>query len=50
MLYAVSGEWIEDPTASLEEAAAVWKATVKPGLEALARLTDQEKKIFGVYL
>ncbi len=48
MLYLVTGEWVEDPTASAEEFPALWEHMVRPSLEALAEMAD-EKKMGGVF-
>ncbi|HEU4824013.1 MAG TPA: muconolactone Delta-isomerase family protein [Nitrososphaeraceae archaeon] len=48
MLYLITGEWIEDPTVSLQEYATLWDQMVRPSLEALSNMVD-EKKTGGVF-
>jgi muconolactone delta-isomerase len=48
MLYLVTGEWVEDPTASGEEFPTLWEQMVRPSLEALSKMVD-EKKTGGVF-
>jgi muconolactone delta-isomerase len=46
MLYLVTGEWIEDPTISVEAFPGLWEQIVRPSLESLDKMV-QEKKITG---
>ena len=48
MLYLVTGEWVEDPTASGEEFPTLWEHMVRPSLEALSKMAD-DKKMGGVF-
>ena len=48
MLYLITGEWIEDPTISLQEYATLWDQMVRPSLETLSNMVD-EKKTGGVF-
>ena len=48
MLYLITGEWIEDPTVSLQEYATLWDQMVRPSLETLSNTAD-EKKTGGVF-
>jgi hypothetical protein len=48
MLYLITGEWIEDPTVSLQEYATLWDQMIRPSLEALSNMAD-EKKTGGVF-
>jgi hypothetical protein len=48
MLYLVTGEWVEDPTASAEEFPTLWEQMVRPSLEALSKMVD-DKKTGGVF-
>jgi hypothetical protein len=43
MLYLVTGEWIDDPTVSSEELPALWENMVRPSLETLSKMADQQK-------
>ena len=36
MLYLVTAEWIENPRATAEEAATVWKQMIDPSVKELA--------------
>ena len=47
MLYLVTGEWIDDPTAG-EEFPTLWEHMVRPSLEALSKMAD-DKKMGGVF-
>jgi hypothetical protein len=49
VLYLITGEWIEDPTVSLQEYATLWEQMVRPSLEILSNTVD-EKKTGGVFL
>ena len=51
MLYLVTGEWVEDPTASGEEFPTLWEHMVRPNLEALSKMADDKKMggVFAVY-
>jgi len=48
MLYLITGEWIEDPTVSLQEYATLWDQMIRPSLETLSNTAD-EKKTGGVF-
>jgi muconolactone delta-isomerase len=43
MLYLVTGEWIDDPTVSPEEFPTLWENMVRPSLETLSKMADQQK-------
>jgi len=49
MLYLVTAEWIENPGATAEEAAAVWKQMVDPSVRDLARLVREKTIMGGVF-
>ena len=48
MLYLVTADWVEDPTASGEEFPTLWEHMVRPSLEALSKMAD-DKKMGGVF-
>jgi hypothetical protein len=48
MLYLITGEWIEDPTVSLQQYATLWDQMIRPSLETLSNTAD-EKKTGGVF-
>ena len=48
MLYLITGEWIDDPTVSLQEYATLWDQMIRRSLEALSNMAD-EKKTGGVF-
>lgn len=48
MLYLITGEWIEDPTVSLQEYVTLWEQMIRPSLETLSNTAD-EKKTGGVF-
>ena len=45
MLYLITGEWIEDPTISLQEYATLWEQMVRPSLETLSNTADEKKRL-----
>lgn len=49
MLYLVTAEWIENPEATADEAAAVWKQMVDPSVRDLARLVREKTIMGGVF-
>jgi muconolactone delta-isomerase len=49
MLYFVHSEWIEDPSETGEEAAAMWEKIVRPSLKTIAEMVDG-KKTGGVFV
>jgi hypothetical protein len=50
MLYLVTAKWIEDPGATAEEAAAIWKQMVDPSVRELARLVRDKTISGGVFV
>jgi hypothetical protein len=48
MLYLITGEWIEDPTVSLQEYVTLWEQMIRPSLETLSNTAD-DKKTGGVF-
>ena len=49
MLYLVTAEWIENPAATAEEAATVWKQMTEPSVKELARLVREKTIMGGVF-
>jgi hypothetical protein len=43
MLYLITGEWIEDPTVSLQEYVTLWEQMIRPSLETLSNTADEKK-------
>ena len=43
MLYLITGEWIEDPTVSLQEYVTLWDQMIRPSLETLSNTADEKK-------
>lgn len=50
MLYLVTGEWIENPGESAEEAGAVWKHIVDPSVRDLARMVKEKTITGGIFV
>jgi hypothetical protein len=48
MLYLITGEWIEDPSVSLQQYATLWEQMIRPSLETLSNTAD-DKKTGGVF-
>jgi hypothetical protein len=44
MLYLITGEWIDDPTVSLQEYVTLWEQMIRPSLEALSNTADGKKR------
>lgn len=49
MLYLVTGEWIENPAESAEEAAAIWTKIADPSVRQLARMVREKTITGGVF-
>ena len=50
MLYLITGEWIEDPTVSLQEYATLWDQMICPSLETLSNTAKGKSHHLSSYL